>query len=218
MGGPEIAVASTKAYETQLIAMYIVAMYFGETKGVLSEEMSKELKGELLSLPDKVEEILKQKEDLQKFASKNYMDKDLFFLGRGVDYAVALEGSLKLKEISYIHSEAYAGGELKHGPIALIEQGTPVIALLTEDKLKDKMISNIREVITRGARVLAIANEGDKEAEQIAEDVIYIPKTNSLLSPVLSVVPLQLISYYMAKQKGCDVDKPRNLAKSVTVE
>ncbi|WLF69761.1 glutamine--fructose-6-phosphate transaminase (isomerizing) [Clostridium septicum] len=216
--GPEIAVASTKAYETQLIAMYIVAMYFGETKGVLSEEMSKELKGELLSLPDKVEEILKQKEDLQKFASKNYMDKDLFFLGRGVDYAVALEGSLKLKEISYIHSEAYAGGELKHGPIALIEQGTPVIALLTEDKLKDKMISNIREVITRGARVLAIANEGDKEAEQIAEDVIYIPKTNSLLSPVLSVVPLQLISYYMAKQKGCDVDKPRNLAKSVTVE
>ncbi|AYE34619.1 glutamine--fructose-6-phosphate transaminase (isomerizing) [Clostridium septicum] len=216
--GPEIAVASTKAYETQLIAMYIVAMYFGETKGVLSGEMSKELKGELLSLPDKVEEILKQKEDLQKFASKNYMDKDLFFLGRGVDYAVALEGSLKLKEISYIHSEAYAGGELKHGPIALIEQGTPVIALLTEDKLKDKMISNIREVITRGARVLAIANEGDKEAEQIAEDVIYIPKTNSLLSPVLSVVPLQLISYYMAKQKGCDVDKPRNLAKSVTVE
>lgn len=216
--GPEIAVASTKAYETQLIAMYILAMYFGEIKGVLSEEMANELKDELLSLPDKVEEILKQKEDLQKFASKNYMDKDLFFLGRGVDYAVALEGSLKLKEISYIHSEAYAGGELKHGPIALIEQGTPVIALLTEDKLKDKMISNIREVITRGARVLAIANEGDKEAEQIAEDVIYIPKTNSLLSPVLSVVPLQLISYYMAKQKGCDVDKPRNLAKSVTVE
>lgn len=216
--GPEIAVASTKAYETQLIAMYILAMYFGEIKGVLSEEMANKLKDELLSLPDKVEEILKQKEDLQKFASKNYMDKDLFFLGRGVDYAVALEGSLKLKEISYIHSEAYAGGELKHGPIALIEQGTPVIALLTEDKLKDKMISNIREVITRGARVLAIANEGDKEAEQIAEDVIYIPKTNSLLSPVLSVVPLQLISYYMAKQKGCDVDKPRNLAKSVTVE
>lgn len=216
--GPEIAVASTKAYETQLIAMYIIAMYFGETKGVLSEEMAKELKDELLSLPDKVEEILKQKDELQKFASKNYMDKDLFFLGRGVDYAVALEGSLKLKEISYIHSEAYAGGELKHGPIALIEKGTPVIALLAEDKLKEKMISNIREVITRGARVLSIANIGDKEAEQVSEDVIYIPKTNSLLSPVLSVVPLQLISYYMAKQKGCDVDKPRNLAKSVTVE
>lgn len=216
--GPEIAVASTKAYETQLIAMYILGIYFGEVKGTLSEERAKELKSELVSLPKKVQEIVNQKEELQKFASKNYMDKDMFFLGRGVDYAVALEGSLKLKEISYIHSEAYAGGELKHGPIALIEKGTPVIALLIEENLKDKMISNIREVVTRGARVLAIANEGDTDAKLVAEDVIYIPKTESLLSPVLSVVPLQLISYYMAKQKGCDVDKPRNLAKSVTVE
>lgn len=216
--GPEIAVASTKAYVTQLIAMYIVGIYFGETKGTIDSSLAEELKEELLELPEKVEKILATKEDLQKFASKNYMDKDLFFLGRGLDYAVALEGSLKLKEISYIHSEAYAGGELKHGPIALIEQGTPVIALLTEDRLKDKMISNIREVVTRGARVLAIANEGDNEAKQVCDDVIYIPKTLSLLTPVLSVVPLQLISYYMAKQKGCDVDKPRNLAKSVTVE
>lgn len=216
--GPEIAVASTKAYETQLIAMYILGIYFGELKGTLNKEVSEELKEELLILPDKVKEILDKKDELQKYASKNYMDKDLFFLGRGLDYAVALEGSLKLKEISYIHSEAYAGGELKHGPIALIEKGTPVIALLTEDKLKDKMISNIREVVTRGARVLAIANEGDKDAEEVCDDVIYIPRTNSLLTPVLSVVPLQLISYYMAKQKGCDVDKPRNLAKSVTVE
>ena len=216
--GPEIAVASTKAYVTQLIAMYIVGIYFGETKGTIDSSLAEDLKEELLELPEKVEKILATKEDLQKFASKNYMDKDLFFLGRGLDYAVALEGSLKLKEISYIHSEAYAGGELKHGPIALIEQGTPVIALLTEDRLKDKMISNIREVVTRGARVLAIANEGDNEAKEVCDDVIYIPKTLSLLTPVLSVVPLQLISYYMAKQKGCDVDKPRNLAKSVTVE
>ncbi|GAA0818075.1 glutamine--fructose-6-phosphate transaminase (isomerizing) [Clostridium tertium] len=216
--GPEIAVASTKAYETQLIAMYILGIYFGEIKGTIDNELSEALKEELMNLSEKVKEILTQKEKLQKYASKNYMDKDVFFLGRGLDYAVALEGSLKLKEISYIHSEAYAGGELKHGTIALIEDGTPIIALLTDEKLKDKMISNIREVVTRGAKILGIANEGDKEAKGVCDDVIYIPKTNALLTPVLSVVPLQLLAYYMAKQKGCDVDKPRNLAKSVTVE
>lgn len=216
--GPEIAVASTKAYETQLIAMYMLGIYFGEIKGTLSKEFADELKEELLQLPEKVKEVMGNKEYIQKYASRNYMDKDTFFLGRGLDYAVALEGSLKLKEISYIHSEAYAGGELKHGTIALIEEGTPVVALLTDDKLKDKMISNIREVITRGAKVLGIAYEGDKEAEQICDEVIYIPITSTLLAPVISVVPLQLIAYYIAKQKGCDVDKPRNLAKSVTVE
>lgn len=216
--GPEIAVGSTKAYETQLIAMYILGIYFGEIKGTIDNELSEALKEELMNLSEKVKEILTQKEKLQKYASKNYMDKDVFFLGRGLDYAVALEGSLKLKEISYIHSEAYAGGELKHGTIALIEDGTPIIALLTDEKLKDKMISNIREVVTRGAKILGIANEGDKEAKEVCDDVIYIPKTNALLTPVLSVVPLQLLAYYMAKQKGCDVDKPRNLAKSVTVE
>lgn len=216
--GPEIAVASTKAYETQLIAMYMLGIYFGEIKGTLSKEFADELKEELLQLPEKVKEVMGNKEYIQKYASRNYMDKDTFFLGRGLDYAVALEGSLKLKEISYIHSEAYAGGELKHGTIALIEEGTPVVALLTDDKLKDKMISNIREVITRGAKVLGIAYEGDKEAEQICDEVIYIPRTSTLLAPVISVVPLQLIAYYIAKQKGCDVDKPRNLAKSVTVE
>ncbi|MEG1287289.1 glutamine--fructose-6-phosphate transaminase (isomerizing) [Clostridium sp.] len=216
--GPEIAVASTKAYETQLIAMYILGLYFGEVKETISNEEANIIKEEIANLPGKVEKILTQKEELQKFASKNYMDKDMFFLGRGLDYAVALEGSLKLKEISYIHSEAYAGGELKHGPIALIEEGTVVIALLTQDKLKDKMISNIREITTRGAKVLAIANEGNKDIEGVVDGVIYIPNTNSILTPVLSVVPLQLIAYYMAKQKGCDVDKPRNLAKSVTVE
>ncbi|MGL5353775.1 MAG: glutamine--fructose-6-phosphate transaminase (isomerizing), partial [Clostridium sp.] len=216
--GPEIAVASTKAYETQLIAMYILGLYFGEVKETITKEESNVIKEEIAKLPNKVEMILTQKEELQKFASKNYMDKDMFFLGRGIDYAVALEGSLKLKEISYIHSEAYAGGELKHGPIALIEEGTVVIALLTQDRLKSKMISNIREITTRGAKVLAIANEGDKEIEGVVDGVIYIPNTNPILTPVLSVVPLQLIAYYMAKQKGCDVDKPRNLAKSVTVE
>ena len=216
--GPEIAVASTKAYETQLIAMYILGLYLGETKETISKEEARVIKEEIVNLPSKVEMILTQKEELQKFASKNYMDKDMFFLGRGLDYAVALEGSLKLKEISYIHSEAYAGGELKHGPIALIEKGTVVVALVTQDRLKDKMISNIREIITRGAKVLAIANEGDKDIEGVVDGVIYIPNTNPILTPVLSVVPLQLIAYYMAKQKGCDVDKPRNLAKSVTVE
>lgn len=216
--GPEIAVASTKAYETQLIAMYILGLYFGEVKETISKEEASIIKEEIANLPSKVEMILTQKEELQKFAAQNYMNKDMFFLGRGLDYAVALEGSLKLKEISYIHSEAYAGGELKHGPIALIEKGTVVIALLTQDRLKDKMISNIREIITRGAKVLAIANEGDKDIEGVVDGVIYIPNTNPILTPVLSVVPLQLIAYYMAKEKGCDVDKPRNLAKSVTVE
>ncbi|MCF0148228.1 MAG: glutamine--fructose-6-phosphate transaminase (isomerizing) [Clostridium sp.] len=216
--GPEIAVASTKAYETMLVAFYILGIYFGELKGIIDNDLAEALKEELLVISDKVKLILDKKDELQKYASKHYMAKDLFFLGRGMDYAVALEGSLKLKEISYIHSDAYAGGELKHGTIALVEEGTPIIALLTDDKLKDKMISNIREVITRGARVLAIAIEGDNEASEVCNEVIYIPRTHELLTPLLSVIPLQLIAYYVAKQKGCDVDKPRNLAKSVTVE
>ncbi len=216
--GPEIAVASTKAYETMLIAFYILGIYFGELKGTIDNNLAEALKEELLVLPEKVKAILDKKDELQKYASKHYMTKDLFFLGRGLDYAVALEGSLKLKEISYIHSDAYAGGELKHGTIALVEEGTPIIALLTDDKLKDKMVSNIREVITRGAKVLAIAIEGDNEVNGVCHEVIYIPRTHELLTPILSVVPLQLIAYYVAKQKGCDVDKPRNLAKSVTVE
>ena len=164
------------------------------------------------------EELLKNKDNIQKYASYHFNQKDLFFLGRGLDFAVALEGSLKLKEISYINSEAYAGGELKHGPIALIEKGTSVITLLTQERLKDKMISNVKEVTTRGGNILAIVNDGDESAKNITDDVIYIPKTIDLLTPLLSVIPLQLLSYYIAKLKGCDVDKPRNLAKSVTVE
>lgn len=216
--GPEIAVASTKAYETQLIAMYIIALFFAQNKETLSHEELEAIKEEMITIPDKVELLLKDVESVQKFASKTYMHRDMFFLGRGLDYAVAMEGSLKLKEISYIHSEAYAGGELKHGPIALIEKGTIVVALATQDGLFEKMVSNIREVKTRGAHVLGITFEGNTEIEKTVDSAIYLPKVNPLFAPLLSVVPLQLLSYYMAVQKGCDVDKPRNLAKSVTVE
>ena len=218
VSGPEIAVASTKAYETMLVVMYLLGMYFAEAKGLLSIEEGDKIKEELLLSSDRVTEVLEKKEVIKEFATKLNNGKDVFFLGRGLDYSIALEGSLKLKEISYIHSEAYAGGELKHGTIALIEEGVPVIALLTDEKLKDKMISNVREVITRGARVVGVAFEGDKEAETVCDEVIYIPRTDSFTSTLVSVVPLQLIAYYVSKEKGCDVDKPRNLAKSVTVE
>ncbi|MGM9975097.1 MAG: glutamine--fructose-6-phosphate transaminase (isomerizing) [Clostridiaceae bacterium] len=216
--GPEIAVASTKAYVTQLIAFYIVALRFAELKKTISPEEIELLKEELHRLPALAEETLKHQDVLQRFAYNTYTEKDMFFLGRGMDYAVSLEGSLKLKEISYIHSEAYAGGELKHGPIALIEKGTVVIALVTQNTLLDKMVSNIKEVVTRGAKVMAITLEGNDDIEKTADSVLYLPKIHELLTPVLAVIPLQLLAYYMAKQKGCDVDKPRNLAKSVTVE
>lgn len=216
--GPEIAVASTKAYVTQLIAMYIIALFFAENKGTLSNEEIEAIKEEMLLLPEKAEKLLQNEEDIKTFAEENHMHKDMFFLGRGLDYAVAMEGSLKLKEISYIHSEAYAAGELKHGPIALIEDGTVVIALATQESLFEKMVSNIKEVKTRGANVLAFAMEGHTEIEKTVDTAKYIPRTIELLAPVLSVIPLQLLSYYTSIAKGCDVDKPRNLAKSVTVE
>lgn len=216
--GPEIAVASTKAYTTQLIAMYILALYFAQNRNTAAPQEIEALKDALLALPQKAEEVLKHREPLQKFASNHYMNKNMFFLGRGIDYAVALEGALKLKEISYIHCEAYAGGELKHGTIALIEQGTVVVALATQKALYEKMVSNIREVTTRGAKVLGFAMEGNTGMEKVADSVLYIPDVPDILSPVLSVIPLQMLAYYTAVQKGCDVDKPRNLAKSVTVE
>jgi len=216
--GPEIAVASTKAYTTQLITMYILGLFLAQNKNTVTNEEIEEIKNSLLTLPEKAEEILKQKEILQKFAEKTYMHKDMFFLGRGVDYAVAVEGSLKVKEISYIHSEAYAGGELKHGTIALIEKGTIVIALATQEDLYEKMLSNVREVTTRGAEVLGITVEGNTSIEKTVDEALYIPKVNSMLSPVISVISLQLLAYYIAAAKGCDIDKPRNLAKSVTVE
>lgn len=218
LAGPEIGVASTKAYLTQLIAMYTMSLHMAVLRGTISDEEVEKIKAELIALPDKINEILDQKEEIQRFAAKHYMEKDLFFLGRGLDYAVSLEASLKLKELSYIHSEAYAGGELKHGPIALIEKGTVVITTLTQEDLMDKMVSNVREVVTRGAHVLAVTYEDNKDLEKVMDAVIYIPRTIDILAPVLSIVPLQLLAYYVAVQKGCDVDKPRNLAKSVTVE
>lgn len=218
LAGPEIAVASTKAYTTQLSAMYLLALDMAKKLGTISEESALKLINELKEIPAKVEKILENKETLQKFASAHFGAKDVFFLGRGLDYAVAMEGSLKLKEISYIHSEAYAAGELKHGTIALIEQGTLVIALATQEALFDKMLSNIKEVKARGAVVLGLAFEGNTEIEKVADTVLYIPKTSVELASILSVIPLQLFAYYVAVAKGCDVDKPRNLAKSVTVE
>lgn len=216
--GPEIAVASTKAYVTQLIAMYIIGLFFAQNKETLSNEEIEEIKAAMLELPEKAEKALECKEVIQKMTSKTSMQKDMFFLGRGLDYAVAMEGSLKLKEISYIHSEAYAAGELKHGPIALIENGTIVIALATQEVLYDKIVSNVQEVVSRGAKVYMIAQEGHSEVQKTVNSAIYIPKVMDLLAPVITVIPLQLFSYYMAIEKGCDVDKPRNLAKSVTVE
>ncbi|MFT8315882.1 MAG: glutamine--fructose-6-phosphate transaminase (isomerizing) [Clostridium sp.] len=216
--GPEIAVASTKAYTTQLIAMYIIALYFAQNKNTLTSEEIEAIKKDMLELPEREKEILDHKEDIEKFVDEKYSEKDVFYLGRGLDYAVAMEGSLKLKEISYIHSEAYAGGELKHGPIALIEDGTVVIALATQKDLFEKMVSNIKEVKTRGAYILGVAIEGNKNIEDTCDQVIYLPNVSSILAPVVTVIPLQLIAYYISIKKGCDVDRPRNLAKSVTVE
>jgi glucosamine--fructose-6-phosphate aminotransferase (isomerizing) len=196
----------------------MIALFFAQNKNTISVEEIEEIKNDMLTLPEKVEEVLKHKEVLQKFASNTYMHKDMFFLGRGIDYAIAMEGSLKVKEISYIHSEAYAGGELKHGTIALIEEGTIVIALATQRDLYEKMVSNIKEVTTRGAKVLGIAAEGNTDIEKTVDSTLYVPKVKDILLPVLSVIPTQLLGYYIAVQKGCDVDKPRNLAKSVTVE
>ena len=215
---PLITDASTKAYVTQLAAFYILGLYFGRLKETITEEYAESIKAELLQIPEKIEKALEMKEELQKYADKHYNHRDIYFLGRGLDYAVAMEGSLKLKEISYIHCDAYAGGELKHGPIALIDKGTAVITLLTQGALKDKMVSNVREVSTRGGNIFAVVNEGDTTSKEVVDSLVYIPKTIDLLTPMISVVPLKLISYYVAKQKGCDVDKPRNLAKSVTVE
>lgn len=216
--GPEISVATTKAYSTQLQAVYLIAMYLGMHNEKISPDKLSYLLGELQTIPSKITKILENLSPLQSYASKKYGAKDIFFLGRGVDYCVALEGSLKLKEISYIHSEAYAAGELKHGPISLIEDGTLVIALATQDELFDKMLSNIKEVKARGATVFALALEGNTEIEKEADFVVYLPRIDEIFTPSLTVVPLQVFSYYMAVNKGCDVDKPRNLAKSVTVE
>lgn len=216
--GPEIAVASTKAYTTQIVSLYMIALDFALELGTISEEEYKSVIDEMLSIPKKIEEVLNQKEHIKEIAEEIKDKKHIFYLGRGIDYYLALEGSLKLKEISYIHAEAFAAGELKHGTIALIEEGTPVVALATQDKLFEKMVSNMEEVRARGANVIAIAKKHNKEVENVANGVIYIPEASDLLVPILAVVPMQLLAYYVSSLKGLDVDKPRNLAKSVTVE
>ena len=213
--GPEIAVASTKAYTSQVILIILLAIYFSQVLEINNDEINS-LKTEILELPKKIEEVLKTSEIVKEFSKKVYQEKDIFFLGRGIDETVAKEGSLKLKEISYIHSESYAAGELKHGPIALIENGITVVGIMTDPKLVEKTISNIQEVVTRGAKTLIITNQNiDNNGFDM---IIRIPNTSPFISPILSIIPLQLFSYFISKEKGLDVDKPRNLAKSVTVE
>lgn len=212
--GPEIAVASTKAYTSQIVLLAILAINFAEKLGINSEKIA-ELKDDILKLPSQIEEVLKDTSKIKEFANKIYKEKDVFYIGRGIDYTVALEGSLKLKEISYVHSEAYPSGELKHGAIALIENGVTLVSILTNRLLVEKSISNIQEVVTRGAKTFIVTNQ---DFDNKFDVIIRVPKTNTLIAPVLSVIPLQLLAYYISKEKGLDVDKPRNLAKSVTVE
>ncbi len=216
--GPEIAVATTKAYSTQLAVLYLLALRFGQLLGTLPEAELAAGYQALEQLPELLEQSLQNREHIQHMASQLYNKHSIFFIGRNVDYAVAMEGSLKLKEISYIHSEAYAGGELKHGTISLIEPGTLVVTLATCDRLVEKIKSNAEEVKARGAYLLAVAVAGDDRLAKVADAVFYVPKTEALLQPSLAVIPLQLFAYYVASQKGCSIDQPKNLAKSVTVE
>ena len=218
LAGPEIAVATTKAYSTQLIAAYALAIEFAKVRGQLDDARYVELIEELKSIPEKVEKLIEDKEQIQFFASKHANKRDIFFVGRGIDYAISLEGSLKLKEISYIHSEAYAAGELKHGTISLIEDGTLVIGVLTQDALYEKCVSNMVECKSRGAELMALTTYGHFSIEENADCVMYVPKTDEHFAASLAVIPLQLLAYYVSVSKGLDVDKPRNLAKSVTVE
>ena len=216
--GPEIAVASTKAYTTQLVCMYLIGLYMGRAKGSLEDSVYRTYIEELLTVPEKIEEVLKQERQIADLAKKYYKRDNIFFIGRGMDAAVSYEASLKLKEISSINSFAIAAGELKHGTIALIEDGTLVVSIAAQDRLFEKMLSNIQEVKARGADILALAKESNTAVERQADDVIYIPECMDEITPLISIVPLQILAYYIAKQRGCDIDKPKNLAKSVTVE
>ena len=218
LAGPEIAVATTKAFNTQLIACYAIAIEFAKAKEKITDKYYKELINELKTIPNKITKILKNLTgEVQKLSSEFSHIHDAFYIGRGLDYAISLEGSLKLKEVSYIHSEAYAAGELKHGTISLIEDNTLVIGVATQDEIFEKTVSNLVEVKSRGAYVVVVTEEG-KDVKKVANKTIYVPVTNKYFYPSLTVVPLQLIGYYMAVSRGQDVDKPRNLAKSVTVE
>ena len=216
--GPEIAVASTKAYTTQLMAFYMIALDLAMTKGSITEEVYFNSIEQLKGMPQKVEKVLECNELMGEIANEIKESTDMFYLGRGIDYALAMEGALKIKEISYVHAEAFAAGELKHGSIALIDKGTPVVALATQSNLFEKMVSNMQEVRARGAKVIAITQEGNTEVEKSADKVIYIPKVDDMFASITSVIPMQLLAYHASKIRGLDVDKPRNLAKSVTVE
>ncbi|GAU76072.1 glutamine--fructose-6-phosphate transaminase (isomerizing) [Fusibacter sp. 3D3] len=216
--GPEIGVASTKAFTTQLTAFYLIALHFAKLNGNMNDEGINAIVNEFKKMPDMIQTILDQSELIQKLAARQFNNEKVFFMGRGIDADLALEGSLKLKEISYINSFSIAAGELKHGTIALIEDHTFVVALATQDRLYEKMVSNIKEVKARGAHVFAIAKTGKKEIEKSADEVFYIPDTMDILTPILTVIPLQMLAYYISSIRGNDVDKPRNLAKSVTVE
>ena len=218
LAGPEISVATTKAYSAQLIAGYCLSMEFGRVRGQVDQEAYDEMLAELETIPDKITKILEDRERIQWFASKQVAAKNIFFIGRGIDYAISMEGSLKLKEISYIHSEAYAAGELKHGTISLIEDGTLVIGVLTQSGLYEKTLSNMVECKSRGAYLMGLTSYGHYNIEDTADFTIYVPKTDEHFAASLAVVPLQLLGYYVSVAKGLDVDKPRNLAKSVTVE
>ena len=218
LAGPEIAVATTKAYSTQLIAGYVLAMQFALVRNEIDENKVSEFIAELETIPKKIEKILEDKERIQWFVAKQANAQDVFFIGRGIDYAVCLEGSLKMKEISYVHSEAYAAGELKHGTISLIEDGTLVIGVLTQSELYEKIVSNMVECKSRGAYLMSLTSYGHYEIEDTVDFTVYIPKTDEHFAASLSVIPLQLMGYYLSVSRGLDVDKPRNLAKSVTVE
>lgn len=216
--GPEIAVASTKAYTTQIVAFIMIALDFAYKKGTITKEEYMNYIEELKLIPDQVAEVLKCEDQVKEIAKQLVDKKDVFYLGRGLDYSTAMEGALKIKEISYTHAEAFAAGELKHGTIALIEEGVPVVVLATQQNLFEKMLSNMQEVKARGAYVISVTEQGNSEVEKSSDAVIYIPKVDNILAGILSVIPLQLLAYYVAKDRGCDIDKPRNLAKSVTVE
>ena len=216
--GPEIAVANTKAYSTQLIVGYLVSIELAYARGQIGDGEYDRLIAELKTLPDKIERVIEDKERIQWFAAKFSNAREAFFIGRGIDYAISLEGSLKMKEISYVHSEAYAAGELKHGTIALIDPGRLVVSLACYEELFDKTMSNIKEVKARGAKVLAVVNEGNRRVFAEADDVLFVPVTDPVFSAIPEILPLQLFAYHVARCNGCDIDKPRNLAKSVTVE
>jgi glucosamine--fructose-6-phosphate aminotransferase (isomerizing) len=216
--GPEIGVATTKAFTSSLVDLYLIACLLGYLRGVQNDATTRKLVNDLSLLPDLAGQVLDLDQELRQLANHFFKAQNFLFIGRGINYPIAMEGALKLKEISYIHAEGYPAGEMKHGPIALIDESMPVIAIATKDELYDKMVSQIEQAKARGGTVIALATEGDTSISYITDHVIYVPETPPLLAPVVNVIPLQLLSYHIAVRRGCDVDQPRNLAKSVTVE